>query len=84
MKVVVLGAGLMGKEVARDLSASDKVEKVYLADLDIEMVKILSMKQIYKKWKQCIEMQKTKNNCVISLQKETCVLTHCSMSLMNV
>ncbi len=38
MKVVVLGAGLMGREVARDLSASDKVEKVYLADLDIEMV----------------------------------------------
>lgn len=38
MKVVVLGAGLMGREVARDLSKSDKVEKVYLADLDIEMV----------------------------------------------
>ena len=38
MKVVVLGAGLMGREIARDLSASDKVEKVYLADLDIEMV----------------------------------------------
>ncbi|SOC10976.1 lysine 6-dehydrogenase [Ureibacillus xyleni] len=36
MKVVVLGAGLMGKEVARDLSASDKVEKIYLADLDTD------------------------------------------------
>lgn len=35
MKVVVLGAGLMGKEVARDLVASDKVEKVFLADLDL-------------------------------------------------
>lgn len=33
MKVVVLGAGLMGKEVARDLNSSEKVEKVYLADL---------------------------------------------------
>lgn len=33
MKVVVLGAGLMGKEVARDLVASESVEKVYLADL---------------------------------------------------
>lgn len=33
MKVVVLGAGLMGKEVARDLVASDKVEKVFLADV---------------------------------------------------
>ena len=40
MKVVVLGAGLMGREVARDLSASDQVEKVYLADLDIEMERI--------------------------------------------
>jgi len=35
MKVAVLGAGLMGKEVARDLVKSDKVEKVYLADLDV-------------------------------------------------
>lgn len=35
MKVVVLGAGLMGKETARDLVKSDAVEKVYLADLDI-------------------------------------------------
>lgn len=33
MKVVVLGAGLMGKEVARDLVESDQVEKVYLADV---------------------------------------------------
>ncbi|WP_332651715.1 saccharopine dehydrogenase family protein [Lysinibacillus sp. 54212] len=33
MKVVVLGAGLMGKEVARDLVASDGVEKVFLADV---------------------------------------------------
>ncbi len=34
MKIVVLGAGLMGKEVARDLNSSEKVEKIYLADLD--------------------------------------------------
>lgn len=32
MKVVVLGAGLMGKEVVRDLVKSDAVEKVFLAD----------------------------------------------------
>ncbi|NLY78721.1 MAG: saccharopine dehydrogenase [Lysinibacillus sp.] len=38
MKIVVLGAGLMGREVARDLSTSDKVDKVYLADLDIQAV----------------------------------------------
>lgn len=38
MKVVVLGAGLMGKEVARDLVASESVEKVYLADVAVEMV----------------------------------------------
>ena len=37
MKVVVLGAGLMGKEVARDLTAIDNVEKIYLADLDTDM-----------------------------------------------
>ena len=35
MKVVVLGAGLMGKETARDLVNSDDVEKVYLADLHV-------------------------------------------------
>lgn len=35
MKVVVLGAGLMGKETARDLVKSDDVQKVYLADLDV-------------------------------------------------
>lgn len=33
MKAVVLGAGLMGKEIARDLVNSDSVEKVYLADV---------------------------------------------------
>lgn len=36
MKIVVLGAGLMGKEVARDLIASASVEKVYLADANKE------------------------------------------------
>ncbi|MET3575094.1 saccharopine dehydrogenase family protein [Bhargavaea ullalensis] len=35
MKVVVLGAGLMGKEAARDLVKSEKVEKVWLADLNV-------------------------------------------------
>lgn len=34
MKVVVLGAGLMGKEAVRDLVKSDDVTKVYLADLN--------------------------------------------------
>lgn len=32
MRVVVLGAGLMGKEVVRDLVKQDEVRKVYLAD----------------------------------------------------
>lgn len=36
MKVVVLGAGLMGKEVARDLVKSNRVEKVFLADVEVE------------------------------------------------
>lgn len=36
MKVVVLGAGLMGKEVARDLVNSLDVDKVFLADVSIE------------------------------------------------
>lgn len=29
MKVVVLGAGLMGKEVARDLVRSEDVKKIF-------------------------------------------------------
>lgn len=37
MKVVVLGAGLMGKEVARDLIKNDKVERVYLGDIDVKV-----------------------------------------------
>lgn len=36
MKVVVLGAGLMGKEIVRDLVNGDSVEKVILADVSIE------------------------------------------------
>ncbi|MCG7334990.1 saccharopine dehydrogenase NADP-binding domain-containing protein [Sporosarcina sp. ACRSM] len=35
MKVVILGAGLMGKEAARDLVKSEEVDKVYLADLNV-------------------------------------------------
>ncbi|WP_397536920.1 saccharopine dehydrogenase C-terminal domain-containing protein [Rummeliibacillus pycnus] len=35
MKIAVLGAGLMGKEVARDLVKNHNVEKVYLADLNV-------------------------------------------------
>ncbi|MBG9754703.1 saccharopine dehydrogenase NADP-binding domain-containing protein [Lysinibacillus sphaericus] len=37
MKVVVLGAGLMGKEVARDLIKNDKVEHVFLGDIDVKV-----------------------------------------------
>ncbi|MUV38657.1 Lysine 6-dehydrogenase [Lentibacillus sp. JNUCC-1] len=36
MKIGVLGSGLMGKEAARDLAAQDAVEKVGLADIDLE------------------------------------------------
>lgn len=36
MKVGVLGSGLMGKEAARDLVASEGVSKVGLADIDFE------------------------------------------------
>lgn len=36
MKVVVLGAGLMGKEIARDLVASEQVGKVFLADVSVD------------------------------------------------
>ena len=35
MKVVVLGAGLMGKEAVRDLVKQDEVKSVYLADQDV-------------------------------------------------
>lgn len=38
MKVVVLGAGLMGKEVARDLVENENVEKVFLADINLDVV----------------------------------------------
>ncbi|MFJ6211584.1 saccharopine dehydrogenase family protein [Lysinibacillus sp. NPDC092081] len=37
MKVVVLGAGLMGKEVARDLIKNSKVECVFLGDIDVRI-----------------------------------------------
>ncbi|WP_163970996.1 saccharopine dehydrogenase family protein [Oceanobacillus halotolerans] len=39
MKIGVLGSGLMGKEAARDLVLSDGVEKVGLADIDLDRAK---------------------------------------------
>src|SRR5699024_1947455 len=36
MKIGVLGSGLMGKEAARDLAASEGVSKVGLADIEID------------------------------------------------
>ncbi|MBS4210116.1 saccharopine dehydrogenase C-terminal domain-containing protein [Bacillus sp. FJAT-50079] len=36
MKVIVLGSGLMGKEVVRDLLKSEEVTTVGLADIDLE------------------------------------------------
>ena len=39
MKIGVLGAGLMGKEAARDLSKSDNVTFVGLADVNFERAK---------------------------------------------
>ncbi|MFX3672979.1 MAG: saccharopine dehydrogenase family protein [Paenisporosarcina sp.] len=44
MKVVVLGAGLMGKEVARDLVKSDRVKRVFLADLDVGQTQLFQDK----------------------------------------
>lgn len=44
MKVVVLGAGLMGKEAARDLVRSENVEKVFLADVHVEQVQAFKEK----------------------------------------
>ncbi|MGH2316820.1 saccharopine dehydrogenase family protein [Planococcus sp. SE5232] len=40
MKVVVLGAGLMGKQAARDLVADNAVELVFLADRNTEQAKL--------------------------------------------
>jgi lysine 6-dehydrogenase len=36
MEILVLGAGLMGKEVVRDMLNNDAISKVVLADLDID------------------------------------------------
>ena len=44
MKVAVLGAGLMGKEVARDLVLSPNVEKVILCDLDVGQANLFKAK----------------------------------------
>ena len=44
MKVVVLGAGLMGKEAARDLVESAIVEKVFLADVQLDQVEAFKSK----------------------------------------
>ncbi|TWT08552.1 saccharopine dehydrogenase [Planococcus sp. CPCC 101016] len=42
MKVVVLGAGLMGKQAARDLVADEAVERVFLADRNIVQAEFFS------------------------------------------
>jgi lysine 6-dehydrogenase len=36
MKALVIGAGMMGSALAYDLAHSDDVEKVYLADIDVD------------------------------------------------
>lgn len=36
MKIGVLGTGLMGKEVARDLAGSDGIKEIGLADIDLQ------------------------------------------------
>ncbi|MDN3427768.1 saccharopine dehydrogenase C-terminal domain-containing protein [Microbacterium sp. APC 3898] len=40
MKIVVLGAGLMGKQAARDLVEEEAVERVFLADRNISQAKL--------------------------------------------
>lgn len=40
MKIVVLGAGLMGKQAARDLVAGEAVERVFLADRTIDQAEV--------------------------------------------
>lgn len=35
MKIGVLGTGLMGKEVARDLANSEGIKEIGLADIDL-------------------------------------------------
>src|SRR5690625_1176191 len=42
MKIGVLGSGLMGKEAARDLVASEQVAEVGLADINIEFAQKVS------------------------------------------
>ncbi|MBK3495509.1 saccharopine dehydrogenase NADP-binding domain-containing protein [Viridibacillus sp. YIM B01967] len=75
MKVAVLGAGLMGKEVARDLVKSSKVEKVYLADLDVgqmtlfaELLQSDKLEVLYLDANDDAELEKvmTKANVVIN------------------
>lgn len=41
MKIGVLGSGLMGKEAARDLAASEGVTAVGLADIDLDRAQLL-------------------------------------------
>lgn len=42
MRIVVLGAGLMGKQAARDLVAEEAVERVFLADRNISQSELFS------------------------------------------
>ncbi len=44
MKIVVLGAGLMGKQAARDLIADDAVERVFLADRNTDQANMFKEK----------------------------------------
>lgn len=44
MKIAVLGSGLMGREAARDLVKSSGVEKVGLADIDLERAEQVCLK----------------------------------------
>lgn len=63
MKIVVLGAGLMGKQAARDLVASEAVERVYLADRNVIPTQLFA-EQLGSSKLEVLELDATDDNAL--------------------
>lgn len=73
MKVAVLGAGLMGKEAARDLVKSPNVEKVLLCDLDVGQATMFKEKLQNSKIEVC-RLDANDNKSILEIMEKVDVV----------
>ena len=73
MIVAVLGAGLMGKEAARDLVLSPNVEKVLLCDLDVGQAKMFK-ERLQNSKMEVLRLDANEDDSIRKIMKEADVV----------